>query len=117
MSALDYLQLALYLVILFATAKPLGIYLDKVFDGTRTFLSPVLVPLEKLIYRILGVDPEEEQHWTRYSVHLLIFSAVGCALTYAILRLQARLPLNPAGQGVVPPHLAFNTAMSFTTNT
>jgi K+-transporting ATPase ATPase A chain len=113
----DYLQLALYVGILLATAKPLGIYMDKVFDGTKTFLSPVFVPVERLIYRILGVNPEEDQHWTKYSIHMLVFSAVGCALTYAILRLQHKLPLNPAGQGVVSPHLAFNTAMSFTTNT
>ena len=113
----DYLQLALFVGILLSITKPLGIYLDDVFDGTRTFLSPVLGPFESLIYRLLGVDPREDQHWTRYSSHLLVFSAVGCAFTYAILRLQQYLPLNPAGMGVISPHLAFNTAMSFTTNT
>ena len=117
MSMRDYFQLALFVVILILTAKPLGIYLDRVFDGTRTFLSPVLEPIERLIYRLMGVDPREDQHWTRYSICMLVFSAVSMGLTYAILRLQHLLPLNPAGMGVVVPHLAFNTAMSFTTNT
>ncbi|MGK5083055.1 potassium-transporting ATPase subunit KdpA [Bdellovibrionota bacterium FG-1] len=113
----DYLQLALFLGILLATAKPLGIYMDKVFDGTKTFLSPVIGPIERLIYLLMGVNPDEDQPWTKYAVHMLVFSAVGLAFTYAILRLQHMLPLNPAGMGVVSPHLAFNTAMSFTTNT
>ena len=63
------------------------------------------------------MNPDEDQHWTKYAIHLLVFSAVTLAFTYAILRLQQMLPLNPAGQGVITPHLAFNTAMSFTTNT
>ena len=113
----DYLQLTLFLGILFFTAKPLGIYMDKVFDGTKTLLSPVFGPIERLIYKILGVNPEEDQPWTKYAVHLLVFSAVTFVFTYAILRLQQVLPLNPAGMGVISPHLAFNTAMSFTTNT
>ena len=117
MSMRDFFQLALYLVILLLTAKPLGIYMDHVFEGTRTFLSPVLGPVERLLYRLIGVDPKEDQHWTKYAIHLLVFSAVSMAFTYAILRLQAGLPLNPAGMGVIPAHLAFNTAMSFTTNT
>ena len=117
MFARDYLQLIVFILVLAFTAKPLGIYMDQVFDGTRTFLSPVLRPLEHLLYRLIGVDPHEDQHWTRYAIHLLVFSAVSMAFTYAILRLQHLLPLNPAGQGVIVPHLAFNTAMSFTTNT
>ena len=113
----DFIQLTLFVGILLLITKPLGIYMDKVFDGTKTFLSPILTPVERLIYRILGVNPEEDQHWTKYSIHMLVFSAVGLVFTYAILRLQHKLPLNPAGMGVVSPHLAFNTAMSFTTNT
>ena len=117
MFAQDYVQLALFLVILALTAKPLGIYLERVFDGSRTWLSPILGPVERMIYRVVGVDPLRDQHWTKYAIDLLIFSAVSLAFTYALLRLQHLLPLNPAGMGVVPPHLAFNTAMSFTTNT
>ena len=117
MSIRDYFQLFLFLIILAMTAKPLGTYMDKIFDGTRTFLSPVFGPLERLLYKLIGIDPDEDQYWTKYAVHLLVFSAVSFAFTYALLRLQQHLPLNPAGQGVIPPHLAFNTAMSFTTNT
>ena len=117
MTSRDYLQLVLFLLVLVVTAKPLGIYMDKVFDGTKTFLSPVLRPLERLIYRLIGVSPDEDQHWTKYAIHMLVFSAVTFAFTYGILRLQQILPLNPQGQGVITPHLAFNTAMSFTTNT
>ena len=113
----DYIQFLLFIVILGVTAKPLGLYMGKVFEGTRTLLSPVLHPVEHLLYRLIGVDPNEDQHWTKYAIHLLVFSAVTLAFTYAILRLQHLLPLNPAGMGVVSPHLAFNTAMSFTTNT
>jgi potassium-transporting ATPase potassium-binding subunit len=117
MTIRDFIQLALFLGVLLALTKPLGIYMDRVYDGSRTFLSPVLGPLESWIYRLMGVNPAEDQAWSRYAIHLLIFSAVSMVATYAILRLQAGLPLNPAGQGVISPHLAFNTAMSFTTNT
>ncbi len=97
--------------------KPMGLYLDQVYDGRRNFLSTLLVPLEKFLYRVMGVDSTKDQHWTKYTIDLLVFSAVSFLFTYGILRLQQGLPLNPAGQGVVAPHLAFNTAMSFTTNT
>jgi potassium-transporting ATPase potassium-binding subunit len=117
MTIRDWVQLILFIVLLAALTKPLGIYMDHVFDGTKTFLSPVLGPIERLIYKILGVDPHEDQHWTKYAISVLVFSAAGFALTYGILRLQHLLPLNPAGEGVISPHLAFNTAMSFTTNT
>ncbi len=117
MSARDYLQFGLFILILFAATKPLGIYLDEIFEGKKTLLSPVIGPIEKWIYRLLSINPNEDQHWTKYSIHLLVFSGVSLAFSYAILRLQHYLPLNPAGQGVVSPHLAFNTAMSFTTNT
>ena len=117
MIARDYLQLLIFVGLLVALTKPLGIFMDRVFDGERVFLTSVLGPVENLIYRLLGVRPNEDQHWTRYAKDLLIFSAVSLSFTYAVLRLQTYLPLNPAGQGVIPPHLAFNTAMSFTTNT
>ena len=117
MSARDCLQLFLFIAILIALTKPLGVYMERVFDGSRTFLSPLLAPLERLIYKVIGVHPEEDQPWTQYAIAMLVFSAVSLVFTYAILRLQHYLPLNPAGQGVIPPHLAWNTAMSFTTNT
>ena len=117
MTARDWLQFGLYIFLLLILTKPLGIYMDQVFDGAKTFLSPVLGPIERLIYRIMGVSPDEDHHWTKYTVQLLVFSGVTLAFTYALLRLQHLLPLNPAGMGVISPHLAFNTAMSFTTNT
>jgi K+-transporting ATPase ATPase A chain len=117
MSTRDVLQLVLFIALLALTAKPLGLYMEKVFDGGKTFLSPILRPIENILYRLIGVDPDEDQHWTKYAIDLLVFSAVSLVFTYAILRLQYKLPLNPAGEGVIVPHLAFNTAMSFTTNT
>ena len=117
MNLRDYAQLALFTLILFLTAKPLGIYLEQVFEGQRNILSWLMSPVEKLFYRVIGVDHDEDQHWTKYTVQLLLFSAVSFVFTYLILRIQQNLPLNPAGMGAVPPHLAFNTAMSFTTNT
>jgi K+-transporting ATPase ATPase A chain len=117
MTARDYLQLALYLGVIFATAKPLGRYMERVFDGKESLLSRLFGPIERFIYRIAKIDPDNDQHWTAYSVHMLVFSAITLAFTYAILRLQQYLPLNPAGMGVMTPHLAYNTAMSFTTNT
>src|SRR5579884_21632 len=112
-----WVQIAIYGAIITLLIKPFGGYLTRVFTGERTLLSPILGPIERLLYRLMGVDPDEDQHWTKYSIHLLIFSAVSLAFTYAILRLQQYLPLNPAGMGVIRPHLAFNTAVSFVTNT
>ena len=117
MTARDCLQLVLFLGALFVTAKPLGKYMEKVFDGKESLLSGLFGPLERFIYRIARIDHENDQHWTTYAVHMLVFSAISLVLTYAILRLQQYLPLNPAGMGVIAPHLAYNTAMSFTTNT
>lgn len=117
MGTRDWLQLGLYLLILGFLTKPLGIYMSRVFKGEKTLLRPFLGPIEEAIYRILGVEPKHDQHWTRYALDLLAFSAVSFIATYLLLRLQHHLPLNPAGQGVISPHLAFNTAMSFTTNT
>jgi K+-transporting ATPase ATPase A chain len=117
MNSRDWIQLILFLGILLAATKPLGLYMEKVFDGGKHFFSPLLGPVERFFYLALGVDPDEDQHWTKYALNMLIFSAVGLLITYGILRIQNVLPLNPAAMGVIPPHLAFNTAMSFTTNT
>ena len=117
MTLRDTIQFVLFLVILALTAKPLGLYMEAVFSGKRTLLSGLVGPVERFIYRLLGTAEQEEQHWTAYSVDLLVFSAISLVFTYTILRLQQYLPLNPAGQGVIPAHLAYNTAMSFTTNT
>ena len=107
---------AVFIVIL-ACAKPLGTFMSKVMDGERTFLSPMLGPLEGAIYRLSGIDPSEEMGWRRYCAAVLMFSVSGAVALYAQMRLQHKLPLNPAGMGPVEPSLAFNTAVSFLTNT
>src|SRR6188472_4529454 len=113
-----WIQLALYLVALVLITKPMGLYLLRVLDPEgRTWLDPVLRPPERLTYTLMGVDPKREQNWKQYTFAMLAFSLVGCLFTYAILRLQNWLPLNPQGLGPVAPDLAFNTAVSFTTNT
>jgi K+-transporting ATPase ATPase A chain len=118
MDLMGWFQLAAFVVVLVALTKPLGRYLERVLDsGGKTFLDPLLSPVERLIYRILGVDGRKEQDWKGYAVSLLVFSAVGLLFTYAILRLQHLLPLNPQRFGAVSPDLAFNTAASFATNT
>ena len=113
-----WIQLAIFVGILFLLTKPMGLYLARVLDPAgRTPLDPALRPVERLCYRLLGVDPAKEQSWQRYTISLLAFSLVGLLFTYAILRLQNHLPLNPQGFGPVRADLAFNTAASFTTNT
>ena len=113
-----WLQLAVYVVVLAAITKPMGLYLMQVLDAKgRTWLDPVLRPLERLTYWLMGVRADREQDWKQYTWAMLLFSLVGCLFTYAILRLQHLLPLNPQGFGPVSPDLAFNTAVSFTTNT
>jgi potassium-transporting ATPase potassium-binding subunit len=113
-----WIQLALYILILLLLTKPVGLYLISVLDAEgTTFLDPVLRPVERLLYRLFGMDPKKEQDWIPYTVSMLSFSLVGVLFTYAILRLQHLLPLNPQGFGPVSPDLAFNTAVSFTTNT
>jgi potassium-transporting ATPase potassium-binding subunit len=113
MTVNGWLQIAFYSVVLLLVTKPVGIYILKVYDGSMTWLGPV----ERLLYRLAGVDPEEDQHWTRYAASMLIFSAVSMLLTYAVLRLQHLLPLNPALRAALPDRQAFETAASFTTNT
>jgi len=113
-----WLQFALYFAALVLITKPMGLYLLQVLDANgRTWLDPVLRPLERLTYRLMGVDSSKEHNWKQYTLAMLLFSLVSCLFTYAILRLQNLLPLNPQGLGAVSADLAFNTAVSFTTNT
>lgn len=111
------IQIAIYCLLILAITKPLGIYMQRVFEGRRTPLSPVLRPVERGIYRVSGVDEETEMRWSTYAVALLLFSLVGMLATYLILRVQHGLPWNPAGLPNVEQRLSFNTAVSFTTNT
>jgi K+-transporting ATPase ATPase A chain len=114
----DWLQLGLYIGLLALITKPLGIYLTRVLDADgKTFLDPVLKPLERVTYGVMGVKPDKEQDWKQYTVAMLIFSLVGLVFTYLILRYQHLLPLNPQGLAGLSDHLAWNTAVSFTTNT
>jgi potassium-transporting ATPase potassium-binding subunit len=111
------LQVLLYLFLILLITKPLGLYMFKIFNGERTWLSPVVVPIERFFYRLCGIHPEEEQKWWEYVIAMLVFSVAGMLLTYLILRTQQWLPFNPQGLPNVGPQLAFNTASSFTTNT
>ena len=117
MTGNGWIQIALFSVIILALTKPLGGYLTRVFNGERTFLSPLLGPLERGLYRLCGVDEKSEQHWVTYTVAMLFFSIAGFAALYVLQRLQGLLPFNPAGQSSVEPTLAFNTSVSFVTNT
>jgi K+-transporting ATPase ATPase A chain len=118
MRAIDWLQLGVFVAALALVTKPMGLYLGRVLDANgRTWLDPILKPLERLTYRLMGVKSDKEQDWKAYAFALLLFSLVGCLFTYGILRLQQWLPLNPQGFGPLSPDLAFNTATSFTTNT
>ncbi|MGO3934462.1 potassium-transporting ATPase subunit KdpA, partial [Rhodopseudomonas pseudopalustris] len=110
-------QIAAFCTVLVALTPLLGAYLTRVFDGQRTWLSPVLRPIEIVLYRVAGVDQKQEQHWVSYTIALLLFHVAGFLFLYLLLRLQALLPLNPAGQGPVAADLTFNTTMSFLTNT
>jgi K+-transporting ATPase ATPase A chain len=118
METSGWIQLAIYVIALALITKPMGLYLMQVLDANgRTWLDPVLRPLERATYRAMGVRPDHEHNWKQYTLAMLLFSLVGCVFTYAILRLQNLLPLNPQGFAAVKPDLAFNTAASFTTNT
>jgi potassium-transporting ATPase potassium-binding subunit len=118
MQTSGWIQLVLFVVALAAITKPMGLYLMRVLDASgRTWLDPVLKPLERLTFRLMGVQADKEQDWKQYTLAMLLFSLVSCLFTYAILRLQHLLPLNPQGLGPLSEHLAFNTAVSFTTNT
>jgi potassium-transporting ATPase potassium-binding subunit len=113
-----WLQILVFLGLTFAVTKPLGVFMTRVFARERTFLDPVLRPLERLLYRVTGVDEIHEMPWTEYATAMLVFSAVSMLILYLIQRIQGMLPFNPQHLGAVTPeHLAFNTAASFTTNT
>jgi potassium-transporting ATPase potassium-binding subunit len=117
MTANGLLQVVLYFGVLVLLIKPLGLYMARVFNGEPTFLDPILRPVERFIYRLSGVDPGQEQHWTTYTAAMLIFNLTGLVLLYALQRLQQGLPLNPQDFGPPSPDSAFNTAVSFTSNT
>src|SRR5579871_3306838 len=117
MTAIGWIQIFLFCAIIAALAKPLGWYMTRVFNGERTLLSPLLRPIEVAIYWIGGVDEKREQHWLTYTLAMLFFHVGGFLILYALMRLQAALPFNPAGQTAVAEDLSFNTAISFITNT
>ena len=112
-----WIQIAIYFVVLTALVVPLGRFMAEVFEGERTFLTPLLRPVETGLYRLAGVEETREQHWITYTLAMLLFNAAGFVLVYALQRLQNILPLNPAGMPAVPADLSFNTAVSFVTNT
>ena len=111
-----YLQLALYVVVLIALAKPLGAYMANVYEG-RSLVTRLGASLEHLIYRLCGVDPEKEMRWTQYAIAMLLFNLLGLLAVYVLQRFQANLPLNPQGFAAVSTDSSFNTAVSFATNT
>jgi K+-transporting ATPase ATPase A chain len=118
MNTSGWIQLALYLGALALITKPMGLYLMQVLDAKgKTWFDPALKPLERITYKLMGVRDGVEQNWRQYTWAMLLFSLVGCVFTYALLRLQSFLPLNPQGFGALTPDLAFDTAISFTTNT
>ncbi len=118
MRSIDWLQLSLFVAALALITKPMGLYLMRVLDANgRTWVDPILKPLERFTYRLMGVKPNQEQDWKAYAFAMLLFSLVSCLFTYGILRLQHLLPINPQGFGPMSPDLAFNTSVSFTTNT
>jgi len=118
MTANGWLQILLFLVLVFLVTKPIGIFMTKVFHREKTFMDPVLRSVEKLLYRVTGVDENHEMRWTEYAISMLLFSLVSMVVLYLLQRLQGYLPFNPQKFGAVSPSpLAFNTAASFTTNT
>jgi K+-transporting ATPase ATPase A chain len=117
MSIFDWLQIGLYLFVLILLVKPLGAYMARLYQGEHVFLTPAVGPVERLIYRIVGLRADEEMDWKTYAIAMLLFNFIGLLLIYALQRLQSALPLNPQDLGAVKPDLAFNTAVSFATNT
>ncbi len=111
------LQIVLYLVVLVALVRPLGAFMASVYQGERTWLSPLTGPLERLVYRVCGVRADDEQTWKQYAAGVLAFNALGLLVVYLLQRCQAGLPLNPQGLAGIAPDSAFNTAVSFATNT
>ena len=117
MNLYSWLQLIFYFVVLLTLAKPLGSFMAKVYQGERTLLDRVLGPVERLIYHLSGVKPDEDMNWKTYAIAVMLFNVLGLILVYALQRLQAFLPLNPQGLGAVSPDSSWNTAVSFATNT
>jgi K+-transporting ATPase ATPase A chain len=118
MTANGWIQIVIFLALILAVTKPMGVFMTRVFNRERTFMDPVLRPVERLIYRATGVDENHEMRWTEYAFAMLLFSAVSMLLLYLMQRVQGHLPFNPQKfAGVTPEHLAWNTAASFTTNT
>jgi K+-transporting ATPase ATPase A chain len=117
MTANGWLQIIFFFALILLSAKPLGIYMASVFERRKTFFDPIARPVERLLYKLTGIDEDHEMRWTEYAVSMLVFSFVTMMLTYVIERLQSWLPLNPQHLANVAPDLAFNTAASFTTNT
>src|ERR1019366_1925593 len=117
MTTIGWIQILLYCAIIVALTPVLGAYMTRVFNGERTFLSPVLRPVEAVLYGIGGVDEKREQSWLIYTVSMLFFHVGGFLILYGLMRFQAVLPFNPAEQSAVAPDLSFNTAVSFITNT
>ena len=117
MTIIGWAQIVLFCVVVVALTRPLGGYMTRIFAGERTFLTPILRPLEVALYRLAGVEETREQHWLTYTLAMLLFNLAGFVLLYLILRLQGIFPLNPNSFGAVPELLAFNTAVSFVTNT
>jgi K+-transporting ATPase ATPase A chain len=112
-----YTQIGLYLLTLVLLAKPLGSYMARVFQGQQVFLSAIIAPAERFVYRFVGIQANEEMSWKRYAALMLLFNLAGLLLLYAFLRFQSILPLNPQGLSSVRPDLSFNTAISFVSNT
>ena len=117
MTVIGWMQILLFCALVLALVIPLGGYMTRVFNSEWTLLSPILRPCERLLYRIAGIDEKREQHWVSYTLSMLLFHVGGLAVLYVVLRAQAVLPLNPMSQSAVAPDLAFNTAVSFITNT
>ena len=117
MTIIGWIQIILFCAIIVALTPVLGAYMTRVFNGERTFLSPVLRPVEAALYWAGGVEEKREQHWLTYTIAMLLFHVGGFAILYALMRFQAVLPYNPAEQSAVAPDLTFNTAISFITNT
>src|SRR3984893_14940497 len=117
MTANGWFQIVLFILVVLLLTKPLGIFMTRVFNREKAFLDPILRPVERLVYRLTGVDEKHEMRWTEYAIAMLLFSGVSMALLYLIERTQKWLPFNPQKFGNVEPGLAFGTAASFTTNT
>src|SRR6202040_1221612 len=117
MTANGWFQIVLFVLVVLLLTKPLGIFMTRVFNREKTFLDPILRPVERLVYRLTGIDEKHEMRWTEYAIAMLLFSGVSMALLYLIERTQKWLPFNPQKLGNLEPGLAWGNAASFTTNT